>query len=268
MLQKIALADSEFEEVVGAVRDYWNRRATTFDQGDSFVLRSQVIESAWKGIFAEILGPGRKRILDVGSGTGALACLFHEMGHDPEGVDIAPAMVEAANAKAASRGFAIPFRLGDGHRLPYGDATFDVVHARHLLWTLPRPAAAVAEWMRVLKPGGRLLITESHSDGASRGARRLRAGFGRAVAHSMAWLRRDQRPGPGRPADYPRDRLPFSRGLGRHRLAAFLYDAGLRNVDTRDLLWLRRFQRSHLPWYRRMMSSPLHSYYAGWGTRS
>src|SRR5207249_9897508 len=48
--------------------------------------------------------------------------------------------------------------------LPFPAAGFDLVMSRHVLWTLPHPAAAIEEWIRVLRPGGRLVSMDSQFD--------------------------------------------------------------------------------------------------------
>ncbi|MET9600636.1 class I SAM-dependent methyltransferase [Streptomyces sp. NPDC006459] len=76
-------------------------------------------------------------LLDVGGGTGA--------GHRVIGVDLAPRMVERARAKLAAAGLAGRFLVGDAAAPPTGSDRYDVVLCRHLLWTLPDPAAARRE---------------------------------------------------------------------------------------------------------------------------
>jgi ubiquinone/menaquinone biosynthesis C-methylase UbiE len=48
--------------------------------------------------------------------------------------------------------------------LPFPPASFDLVMTRHVLWTLPHPEAAIDEWKRVLRPGGRLAVIDSQFD--------------------------------------------------------------------------------------------------------
>jgi ubiquinone/menaquinone biosynthesis C-methylase UbiE len=54
----------------------------------------------------------------------------------------------------------VRFDVGDAERLPHPDASFDLVIERHVIWTLPAPDAALREWARVLRPGGRVLLIE------------------------------------------------------------------------------------------------------------
>jgi ubiquinone/menaquinone biosynthesis C-methylase UbiE len=69
-------------------------------------------------------------------------------------------MLEIARRKAAERGFAVRFEEADAENLPFAAASFGLVISRHVLWTLPHPEAAIDEWKRVLRPGGRLAIVD------------------------------------------------------------------------------------------------------------
>ncbi len=99
-------------------------------------------------------------MLDVGTGTGFLALLLAELGHDCKGIDLAPGMVEQARDLARQRGVAVRFEVGDAESLAEADAAYDLVISRNLLWTLPDPRRALLDWRRVLKPGGRLLLVD------------------------------------------------------------------------------------------------------------
>ena len=86
--------------------------------------------------------------------------LLAEAGHVVSGVDVAPSMVAAARAKAASAGVAAEFVVGDASAPPWAPGTFDVVLSRHVLWAMPDPGEALATWTALLRPGGRLLLVE------------------------------------------------------------------------------------------------------------
>lgn len=97
--------------------------------------------------------PGRScRVLDVGCGAGFLANALSLAGHRAEGLDLSAGSLKVARGRdATGRG---AWRVGDAYRLPWRDATFDAVAALDFLEHVDRPAAAVAEAARVLKPGG------------------------------------------------------------------------------------------------------------------
>ncbi|QGV78013.1 class I SAM-dependent methyltransferase [Streptomyces ficellus] len=69
-------------------------------------------------------------------------------------------MVERARAKCAAAGFAGRFLIGDAGELPREGEVFGVVLARHLVWTLPEPEAALRAWVGRVRPGGRLVLVE------------------------------------------------------------------------------------------------------------
>ena len=101
-------------------------------------------------------------ILDVGTGTGAMALVLAEMGHDVSGIDLSDGMLNKAKEKAKQANLPVEFKIGDAEKLSFPDDTFDVVINRHLLWTLPHPEKAIKEWNRVLKPGGQVVILDGN----------------------------------------------------------------------------------------------------------
>ena len=80
------------------------------------------------------------------------------------GIDFAPQMLAEARKKAAAQGLAVRFEEGDAEQLPFAVGSFDLVMTRHVLWTLPHPEQAIDEWIRVLRPGGRLAVMDSQFD--------------------------------------------------------------------------------------------------------
>jgi ubiquinone/menaquinone biosynthesis C-methylase UbiE len=84
-------------------------------------------------------------------------------GHRVTGIDFAPAMLALAKQKAVQAHADITFEEADAEALPLPPLSFDLVISRHVLWTLPHPEAAIDEWVRMLRPGGRLVVIDGHS---------------------------------------------------------------------------------------------------------
>jgi SAM-dependent methyltransferase len=139
---------------------YWNAAAASFDDEADHGLRDPSVRAAWAALLEPFLPPAPARIADLGCGTGSLSCLLAEQGHLVSGLDLAPAMIDHAREKAAQLSVSVTFAVGDALSPPWQDRRFEVVLCRHLLWALADPAAAVREWMRILRPGGRLLLIE------------------------------------------------------------------------------------------------------------
>ena len=95
-----------------------------------------------------------QRVLDVGCGTGVAAITAARIGAHVRGIDLTPELLERARANAAVANFEIEFQEGDAEALPFPDAEFDVVMSQFGHMFAPRPNLAVAEMLRVLKPGG------------------------------------------------------------------------------------------------------------------
>ncbi len=104
-----------------------------------------------------------QKVLDVASGPGATAFLLAaEFGVGVEGVDLGEQSVTKANAKAAEQGVddRVRFTVGDAERLPLADGSVDAVVCECAFCTFPDKPTAARELARVLRPGGRLGITD------------------------------------------------------------------------------------------------------------
>lgn len=143
------------------IKAYWSARAATFDQSPGHEIFSDDERAAWHALIERHLGRGHGRAaLDLASGTGVISHLMDDLGYRVTGIDWAEPMLEQARAKAAARGRVIRFHLGDAENTLEADNSYDVIVTRHLVWTLVEPEACFREWLRVLKPGGRLLIID------------------------------------------------------------------------------------------------------------
>lgn len=108
------------------------------------------------------LMPGQ-RVLDVASGPGTTAFLLAaEFGVEVDGVDLGELSVAKANLLAEEHGVAdrVKFHHGDAERIPLDDESVDAVMCECAFCTFPDKPTAAAEMARVLKPGGRVGITD------------------------------------------------------------------------------------------------------------
>ncbi|MET9659604.1 trifunctional class I SAM-dependent methyltransferase/NUDIX hydrolase/VOC family protein [Streptomyces sp. NPDC006510] len=136
----------------------WDSAADSFDEEPDHGLLDPVVRHGWAQRLESWLPAGRSEVLDLGCGTGSLALLVAGQGHRVTAVDRSPRMVEQARAKLAGTGTGV--LLGDAATPPVGNQRFDVIMARHVVWLLPDPAAALRHWFTLLRPGGRLILVE------------------------------------------------------------------------------------------------------------
>ncbi|HEV8001031.1 MAG TPA: class I SAM-dependent methyltransferase [Planctomycetaceae bacterium] len=93
-------------------------------------------------------------VLDVACGTGVVAVTAARLGARVTGLDLTPELLERARENSQIAGVQIDWREGDAEALPFEDSAFDVVVSQFGHIFAPRPEVAVAEMLRVLKPGG------------------------------------------------------------------------------------------------------------------
>ncbi len=97
-------------------------------------------------------------VLDVGAGDGTIAQLLASRARSITCLDKSEKLVRAAEQRLASHAN-VRVRRGDMHELPFESARFDLVLMSNVLSYTERPAHGIAEGARVLRPGGRLLVT-------------------------------------------------------------------------------------------------------------
>ena len=104
--------------------------------------------------------------LDAACGTGRYAEYLAGRGHRVLGVDSSPEMLARARARVPSGEFV----LGDLHELPLPDSSVDLVVSALALAHVPTLAPVMAEFARVLRPGGNLVISDAHHEIVIRGS--------------------------------------------------------------------------------------------------
>jgi SAM-dependent methyltransferase len=117
------------------------------------------------------------RALELGSGTGFFLLNLMLAGVATRGsvTDLSPGMVQAALRNAGHLGLDVDGRVADAERIPYDDATFDLVVGHAVLHHIPDVELALREVLRVLKPGGRFVFAGEPTRIGDAYARRLGA---------------------------------------------------------------------------------------------
>mgnify|MGYP001775500469 CR=1 FL=1 len=139
-----------------AIRRYWNTRAEGYSLKTAYDL--QHAETVWLERLRPFLPEsGRLEILDIGCGPGFFSILLARLGHSVIAFDYTEGMLERVSQNAAEAGVSLTVRQGDAQNLPFPNAAFDLIVSRNLMWNLEEPGTAYAEWLRVLRPGGRLV---------------------------------------------------------------------------------------------------------------
>ena len=141
------------------------------------------------------LVPG-DRLLDVGCGTGNAALLAAQAGAEVVGVDPAPRLLGVARERAAAAGVSPEFVVGSAESLPFPDASFDLAVSIFGVIFAAEPERAIGEMLRVLRPGGRVLIAAWLPTGAIATlmgciARAVAAATNEPVPERFAWHDRD-----------------------------------------------------------------------------
>ncbi len=142
---------------------YYDFMVEVTSLGHASMLRRMTVDNAQ-------IKPGDS-VLDVGCGTGDVALLAKTRANAGKvyGIDPSPEMIAVARSKAARKKQEIDFRVSVIEALPFPDASLDVVTSSLMMHHLPEDlkARGLVEVLRVLKPGGRLLIADfmqpSHS---------------------------------------------------------------------------------------------------------
>ena len=112
------------------------------------------------------VAPGQ-RILEVGCGIGTIAMQLAETVGEPGqvlGIDKNEVFIREAQRRASSRNLPVEFQVGDANQLDLPDASFNVARTERTLMYLENPGQALDELVRVLKPGGEIVIFEFDYD--------------------------------------------------------------------------------------------------------
>jgi ArsR family transcriptional regulator len=234
-----AVTDSAFPSDDERLKDVLEERATARPE-----VSFDAVAGEWDRFQGPFYSPGVReaallrlvprglRVADVGCGTGLLTLTLAGVAESVEAVDASERMVRLARGKLRRAGATnVTVRRASAEELPFDDGAFDAVFAFHLLRHLVRPADALTELGRTVKPGGRVVLVELEPHGL----RALRAVTG---AHHLGLPRETVRAGLRR-AGFAAPRFsafapyPVSSHSGEAALATYIVDA-VRDADRRE----------------------------------
>lgn len=151
----------KYERVTEDARSLWDAEAETFDDAADHGLRDPDIRRAWADLLLPLIDGRTRRVADLGCGTGTLSLLLaSEGGHFVSGVDFSAEMIRRAREKSERTSPRPAFTVADATDPPLERGSFDVVLARHVLWAMPDPSAALRNWIELLTPTGVLILIE------------------------------------------------------------------------------------------------------------
>ncbi len=168
---------------------YFRNNAAQWEKLRSLHVREADVEGAMR----RIAGPAPVHLhVDLGTGTGGVLRTFAHLAEQSIGIDSSREMLAIARANLEREGLRhVQIRHGDIYALPFANDAADLVTIHQVLHYLDDPSRALAEAVRILKPGGRLLIADfaPHELEMLRTAHAHRR-LGIAAEHMTDWLQR------------------------------------------------------------------------------
>ena len=160
------------DELGRTINEYWDNRAQTYSNGICDELAGYR-RCSWQRVLAHAIADELEvarakkralRALDLGCGPGFFCILLADEGCVVDAVDMSAQMLARAksNAGAAVPHAHITFHQCDAADLPFANDTFDLAVSRNLTWLMRNPEHAYVEWLRVLRPGGKLLVFDAN----------------------------------------------------------------------------------------------------------
>ncbi len=176
------MARADLDKRPGDVAAMFDALAGRYDLMNDLLSAGQV--RLWRRVVARAVAAGAgERILDLAAGTGTSTMTFAASGADCVACDFSIGMLRAGSTRVRAHpdGPQPAFVGGDALRLPFGDELFDAVTISFGLRNVADTQQALAEMLRVTRPGGRLVICEF----SQLSARPLRILYERYLARAL-----------------------------------------------------------------------------------
>jgi ubiquinone/menaquinone biosynthesis C-methylase UbiE len=150
--------------------EYFQSKAAIYNERYSVSAEGELVWVRHRAILGMVQGwelPEHSRLLDVGCGPGILTRDLARMGYRGVGIDASPVMIQSSKELSVSEGTsgAWSYQLGDVESLPFPDRSFDAAICSGVIDYLPTDDKLLAEVARVVKPGGRFIVSFTNKIG-------------------------------------------------------------------------------------------------------
>ncbi|MDD4222548.1 MAG: class I SAM-dependent methyltransferase [Candidatus Methanomethylophilus sp.] len=140
---------------------YWSQRSAGFSE-----YAMEHLDEDRRGLYfrrIKAFATGRRlTVLDIGCGPGIFSVVLGRDGHQVTGIDYSDGMIDQARKNCRQAGVPADIRKMDAHHLMFPDASFDLIVSRRVVWNLEDPVQAYREWLRVLRPNGRMILFDGN----------------------------------------------------------------------------------------------------------
>lgn len=152
------------EEMMQRIIGYWTKRADSYSKLNREEFEWGMNDRWLYSMETEFPDKPREetRVLDIGTGPGFFSILLAKAGYYPNAVDCTEEMLKEARKNAGEFEKNITFQCMNADSLEFENETFDVIVNRNLTWNLQNPLDCYKEWLRVLKPGGKLIVFDAN----------------------------------------------------------------------------------------------------------
>ena len=145
-----------------AVEKNWSCEAQQYSENVKIELESN-LPNQWISLIEKYVPrTDYKNVLDIGTGPGFFPIILSKCGYTVTGIDCTPAMLDEAKKNLQLYNVSANILHASGESLPFDDNSFDCSISRNVTWTLLDTKQSYQEWLRVLRPGGKILIFDAN----------------------------------------------------------------------------------------------------------
>lgn len=148
-------------EQIERIGEYWSQRSEGFSEH-----MLEHMEEDEKGLYVrrirEFSNTRKMKVLDIGTGPGLFPIILGKDGHEVIAIDYSDGMLQMAEKNCKEARVKYDLRKMDAQHLEFEDETFDLIVSRKVLWNLPDPIGSYKEWLRVLKPEGKMILFDAN----------------------------------------------------------------------------------------------------------